>query len=150
MIFADVLFSTLTPKVPSNRMSAFGSANSFFGVIPLIPSFHHPTTDASQIPEGTTVFRIGCKVPAADGIPPSNPDTKYLQGLVDKYGPLFLSSDPNVNESPVKIAKTVWSTRFRNHAAIADKFFTRFGEGVEKKTGGVILLVGDAARTPCC
>lgn len=147
MIFADVLFDAETPKIHSNRMNAFGSADAFFGVIPLIPSFHHPSADKSKIKAGSTVYRIGCKVPAFEGVPPSKPGTEYLQKLVDKYGPLFLSSDPSVNPEPVKILDTVWSTRFRNHAAVADRFFTRFsGSSEENETGGAILLVGDAAH----
>ncbi|OJA20374.1 hypothetical protein AZE42_13566 [Rhizopogon vesiculosus] len=53
----------------------------------------------------------------------------------------------------------MWSTRFRTHSAIADRFFTRLGgdeledaavaPGVPFTTsrhGGIILLIGDAAH----
>ncbi|OJA19693.1 hypothetical protein AZE42_14124, partial [Rhizopogon vesiculosus] len=49
-----------------------------------------------------------------------------------------MSSDPSINPRPVKVDQLLWSTRFRTHAGIADRTFTRLG--------AAIFLVGDAAH----
>ena len=164
MIFADIVFDQKLP-IPSDRLNAFGSANAFFGIIPMQPHFIHPETTPENLEEakaaiarGEIVYRIGCHVPASDGVPPSQPPKEYLQTLVDKYGPLWLNSDNTVNPSgnSVHISQVAWSTRFRNHAAIASKFFTRLALPADvkethtdkrvKPKGGIVLLVGDAAH----
>ena len=137
MILADVAFSS-RPKLPVEG-SSFGvlSSGNFFLIAPLPAS-------AGSTPE-VPLYRIVCGVPAASGPPPSKPQTSYVQDLVDRYGHVSLSSDPAVNENPVKIAEIIWSSRFRTRSAVADRFFTRFG-GNNAQKGGVVCLVGDAAH----
>jgi hypothetical protein len=131
----------------------FASPNTFFGVIPLpAPWVCGPDAQLENThnPRQNIVHRIGCGVPHSFGTPPHAPDTAYLQTLVNAYGPRHLSSDPAVNSHPVRISETIWSTRYRNRAAIAGQFFTRFGDkqsglaGPPK--GGVVFLIGDAAH----
>jgi FAD binding domain len=73
----------------------------------------------------TPVYRFICNVPTKDGIPPSphSPPTPYVQSALNKYGPSHLSSDPSVNPNPIQVSQT---TRYKSHAAIAERFFVRF------------------------
>ncbi|KAH0583881.1 hypothetical protein H2248_009475 [Termitomyces sp. 'cryptogamus'] len=99
-------------------------------------------------PNPEAVYRIGFNVPLSAGPPPSDPSTSYLQQYLNKQGPLYLSSDSNVNPNPIHISKTVWATRFRTHAAIADQFLIRFGSSKisQEQKRGIVVLVGDAAH----
>ncbi|KAL4071604.1 hypothetical protein V8B97DRAFT_411191 [Scleroderma yunnanense] len=95
------------------------------------------------------IFRIGSGVPVDDGAAPHSPSKEYVQNLIDKYGPIELSSDPSVNPSgkSVRIKDIIWYSRFRTHSAIADTFFTRLPTGDSSDPqGAAILLVGDAAH----
>jgi 2-polyprenyl-6-methoxyphenol hydroxylase-like FAD-dependent oxidoreductase len=105
---------------------------SFFLLIPLPDNCN----------SGDAIYRIGFNVPATLGPPPSNPPLSYLQDHINTNGPLSLSSDPTVNSSPLHIAKALWATRFRTHAAIADKFVFRLHDN----SGGYVILIGDAAH----
>jgi 2-polyprenyl-6-methoxyphenol hydroxylase-like FAD-dependent oxidoreductase len=163
MVFADVVFDQKLP-VPNDRLNAFGSSNSFFGIIPMQPHFLHPETTPDNLEEakaalarGDIIYRIGCRVPNSEGAPPPSPPKEYLQSLVDRLGPVWLSSDKTINPgTPVNIAHISWSTRFRNHSAIASKFFARLPLPPDhrethkdkrvKPKGGIVLLVGDAAH----
>ena len=72
-----------------------------------------------------------------------------MQSLVDRYGPIELSSNPSVNPSgkSVHIKDIIWYSRFRTHSAIAETFFIRLPPGDSTDAqGAAILLVGDAAH----
>ena len=106
------------------------SNSNFFGCVPLPPSSY----------EGQQVWRLVTGVPT--GVPPSAPPTEYLQQLVDAFGPGSIPSSawPDQRLYSMQIEKTVWSTRFRTHSAIADTAFVRLAEGA----GAPVILVGDA------
>jgi 2-polyprenyl-6-methoxyphenol hydroxylase-like FAD-dependent oxidoreductase len=147
MVLADVTFSPVDPLLPTEEVAAVVSPNGFFLVLPLQRSFL-PHTPAYELQD--TVYRIGFPVPPSLAPPPPSPPAEYIQEFVDKYAPMHLSSDPSVNPNPVHISKTIWSTRFRTHSAIADRLFVRIpeqGAGVtDIRSGGIVLLVGDAAH----
>ena len=129
VVLADVTFSSDSPYLPKDHSFVFTSDNQYFIVVPL------PREAGST----EAVYRIGFTVPLSTGPPPSNPPTAYLQQHLDGFGAEQLSSDPSISPNPIYILKTIWSTRFRTHAAIADKFLVRMGNGI-------ILLIGDAAH----
>ncbi|KAF8228174.1 FAD/NAD(P)-binding domain-containing protein [Tricholoma matsutake] len=133
LVLADVIFSSDSPILPANKVMGTVSAGGVFLTIPL------PKHDESSRP----VHRIGFNVPITSGPPPSNPPTSYLQQYLNEQGPIHLSSDPSVNPNPVHISTTMWATRYRTHAAIADKFLLRMSGGDLRST---VLLVGDAAH----
>ncbi|KAG6866908.1 hypothetical protein C0991_003823 [Blastosporella zonata] len=135
MILADVSFSTSSPHLPTTEVHGTASAGGAFLTVPL----------PKESPDSEPIYRIGFNVPLSAGPPPSTPSTEYLQQYLNEQGPLYLSSDPTVNPNPIRILKTIWATRFRTHAAIADKFLIRFGSA-EGRRGGNVLLVGDAAH----
>ncbi|KAG1853763.1 hypothetical protein DFJ58DRAFT_841605 [Suillus subalutaceus] len=83
--------------------------------------------DGPEVYLYTQIYRIGAGVPLVDGEIPHSPSKEYLQNLVDRFGPTFLSSDASVNPNSTPGA-TVG----------ADKITT--------KHGGIILLVGHAAH----
>ena len=145
MVLADVRFTPdPVPLFPTNNTEGEGvvSPNSFFLSIPL-------TSCASTYDNFDKVYRLACGVPILSGTPPHAPTTAYLQDLVDKYGPVELCSDPSANPNPVRISQTLWSSRFRTHSAIADRFFMRFGtanSNSDPGSGAAIILVGDAAH----
>ena len=88
------------------------------------------------------IYRISCGIPSALGTPPSAPDTAYVQDLLDKWGPNVVLP----NDVPrLEVRSTVWSSRFRTHSAISDKFFTHV-PGEVPDEGGPVFLVGDAAH----
>jgi hypothetical protein len=146
MVLADVRFSVEPDPVLSvTRVMGFISEESFFIGVPLVDAWLPEELQSKNA--GTdkfhTIYRIIFAVPPRLGAPPHAPPTEYLQSLMNSFGPPFLSSDSSVNPKPIQITETVWSTRFRNRAAIASRFFTRFGD---EKTGGIVFLVGDAAH----
>ena len=106
---------------------------NFFGCVPLPPSSY----------EGQQVWRLATGVPT--GVPPHAPPTEYLQQLVDAFGPgsIPASAWPDQSHYSMQIEKTVWSTRFRTHSAIAETPFKRLGDG----KGGPVILVGDAVSS---
>ncbi|KAG6890702.1 hypothetical protein C0995_005075 [Termitomyces sp. Mi166 len=138
MVLADVSFSSTSPQLPTNQIHGTGSDGMFFLLAPL----------PRESPHSEAVYRIGFNVPVSAGPPPSNPPTSYLQQYLNEQGPLYLSSDSSVNPNPIHISKTVWATRFRTHAAIADQFLIRFGssEASREQKRGIVVLVGDAAH----
>lgn len=144
MVLADVTFSS--PVAFVGKSMAVVSPENFFFMAPL-------TASMTNYQGFNNVYRLGCGVSMASGTPPRAPSTEYLQDLLDKFGPLELSSDPTINSKPVHISHTLWSSRFKTHSAAADRFFTRFGgDGSKAKytfdtnRGAVIMLVGDAAH----
>lgn len=134
MVLADVIFSSDNPNLPVNQVFGTTQDGKLILTIPL------PKDPESTDP---TAYRIGFNVPLSAGPPPAEPTTAYLQQHLNEYGPTYLSSDPAVNPNPIHIRETVWSTRFRTHAAIADRFITHMGSA---ENAGIILLVGDAAH----
>ncbi|KAJ3546952.1 hypothetical protein NM688_g5455 [Phlebia brevispora] len=99
--------------------------------------FESPPPRGEELVVGEEVWRMSTGV--TTGVPPPSPPIEYLQGLVDAQGPGSISVP---NRAPLKIKELLWSTRFRTRSDIASTCFTRLAGG----SGGVILLVGDAAH----
>ena len=129
-IIADVTFSGSVPMEPSKPLMMFNNGN-FFLCLPLPPKHY----------DGQEAWRIALGIPV--GTPPHAPDTEYLQGLVDAYGPGSIPASATGSITPLRIAKTIWSARFRTNSAIASTPFARLGPAGR---GGVLVLVGDAAH----
>lgn len=138
-VLADVTFSESGDKLHIKKDGAMASvqSGSFFLVIPLPKSCINGSEQE--------VYRIGFNVPVDQGPPPSRPPLSYLQEHLDAIGPPILSSDSTVNPEPVHISSMLWSSRFRTHAAIADKFVFRL-HNKSDNLGGYVFLVGDAAH----
>jgi 2-polyprenyl-6-methoxyphenol hydroxylase-like FAD-dependent oxidoreductase len=138
-VLADVVFSEPADKIHLQKDEAMGSiqSGSFFLVIPLPRSCIDGTEHE--------VYRIAFNVPPEQGPPPSHPSLSYIQENLNAIGPFMLSSDSTVNPEPVHISKMIWSSRFRTHAAIADKFVIRL-HNKSDNLGGYVFLVGDAAH----
>ncbi|KIJ69407.1 hypothetical protein HYDPIDRAFT_164954 [Hydnomerulius pinastri MD-312] len=152
-VLADVSFDGGDPEQFGFRGTM--SPDSFFLCVACPRSFNDFIAAESGKKVEETIYRIGSGVPIADGEPPHAPNREYLQVLVNRHGPSFMSSDKTVNPNPMRIKDTFWSTRFRTHSAIADKAFIRLGNPNDieihenlavPKEGGVIVLVGDAAH----
>ncbi|PFH54363.1 hypothetical protein AMATHDRAFT_44875 [Amanita thiersii Skay4041] len=143
MVLADVTFSA-DGILPRDEPYAQISPDGIFFSIGVPPSPFPESYDYMN----ESIFRIGMNIPAKDGPPPPSPSVDYLQEYLNKQGPPHLSSDPSTNPKPVKIEQVLWSTRFRTHAAIADKFITRIHaqEQTDNKCSRVVFLVGDAAH----
>ena len=157
MVLADVVYEG---KDHDLGFLSTMSPESFFLSMPMPHSFNELLAMKGQFVEGQ-ICRIGSGVPLTDGEIPHSPNKEYLQNLIDRFGPAILASDASVNPSStsVRIKEVVWSTRFRTHSAIADKFFTRLGGDeledaaiatsvpyTTSRHGGIILLIGDAAH----
>jgi 2-polyprenyl-6-methoxyphenol hydroxylase-like FAD-dependent oxidoreductase len=138
-VLADITLSNDNPTLPTNNVIGTVQEGGFFFVVPL----QKWRTDNAESQDA--IYRIGFNIPAALGPPPSNPSIEYLQEHLDKHAPLSLSSDPTVNPNPIRITKLLWATRFRTHAAIADKFVFRLHER-DDTLGGYVTLIGDAAH----
>jgi 2-polyprenyl-6-methoxyphenol hydroxylase-like FAD-dependent oxidoreductase len=137
MVIADVTFSE-PPTLPGILFGVV-STDSFFIFSPL----QCPMKDSKDT-HGKTVYRIACGVPLSLGPPPSKPSVEYCQELIEKYGPGKLSCDKNKNPHAVDVSDVVWSTRFRTRCAVAETFFTHFGDA--GSPGASVCLVGDAAH----
>ncbi|KAF9240228.1 FAD/NAD(P)-binding domain-containing protein [Melanogaster broomeanus] len=148
MILADVTFEGIDTEGFGLRGTM--SPDSYFLFVTLPSSFNQYLAANGQGTIPDTLYRIGCGVPLQDGEIPHSPSKEYLQQLIDRFGPHKLSSDPstNPNSKPTCIKDVVWSTRFRNHSALADTAFTRLGSGEASAPGegGAIVLIGDAAH----
>ncbi|KAG9316025.1 hypothetical protein JVU11DRAFT_3687 [Chiua virens] len=149
MVLADVTFDAPATDIPFTTTL---SPDSFF-LCAHLPSTFNDYLIANGHPTVTDkLYRIGSGVPLEEGEIPRSPSKEYLQNLVDRFGPYGLSSDASVNpkSKSIRIKDVVWSTRFRNHAAIADMPFIRLGSTGSSQPGepegGVIVLVGDAAH----
>lgn len=136
-VLADVVFSSDKPFFPKNEGMTSVHAGSFFLMIPL------PKSCIDGVEEA--IYRVGFNVPGTLGPPPSHPPLSYIQERLNAHGPLAFSSDPIVNPDPVHISKLLWSSRFRTHAAIADKFVFRL-HNKSDSLGGYVFLAGDAAH----
>ena len=139
IVLADVVFSESGDKINLQKDGVMASvqSGSFFLAIPLPKSCINGSEQE--------IYRIGFSVPGDQGPPPSRPPVSYLQEHVNAVGPLKFSSDPTVNPNPVHISNVLWSSRFRTHAAIADKFVFRLHNKADN-LGGYVFLVGDAAH----
>ncbi|KAI6111183.1 hypothetical protein F5141DRAFT_771598 [Pisolithus sp. B1] len=144
---ADVTFDALNLNEPHFR--GVMSPNNFSLCASLPSTFNEYLAKEIGKPTEGKIYRIVCGVPQAKGVVPHSPSKEYMQTLIDEFGPLDLSSHPDVNPSGkgVCIKDILWSSRFRTHSAIADTFFTRFSPGDPSEfQGPAILLVGDAAH----
>ncbi|KAI6046711.1 hypothetical protein EDC04DRAFT_2557644 [Pisolithus marmoratus] len=145
LVPADVTFDSPTNFTFRGVMST----NNFFLCAPLPSTFNEYLTKESGKHVEDRIFRIACGAPVEEGPVPHAPSKAYIQDLIDRFGPLDLSSDPSVNPSGkgVCVKEIIWSSRVRTHSAIADTFFTRLSLGdPSKREGAAILLVGDAAH----
>ncbi|KAI6123151.1 hypothetical protein EDD16DRAFT_1567232 [Pisolithus croceorrhizus] len=125
------------------------SPNNFSLCASLPSTFNEYLAKETGKPTEGRIYRVVCGVPQAEGVVPHTPSKEYMQTLIDKFGPLDLSSHPAVNPNGkgVCIKDILWYSRFRTHSAIADTFFTRFSPGDSSESQGpAILLVGDAAH----
>ena len=141
IVLADITFSDDNPTLPKNNVIGTIHDGAFFFVIPL----QKWTADNPNAESQDTIYRIGFNIPAALGPPPQQPSIEYLQEHVDAQAPLNLTSDLTVNPNPIHITKVLWATRFRTHAAIADKFVCRL-HARDDTLGGYVVLIGDAAH----
>jgi len=150
LLLADITFSAPpNPPLPTEELAGFATKNGFIIILPMPSSFLTGPAASLERPPDNPVYRFGCNIRAADGVPPHAPPTSFIQAALNRCGPPHLSSDPAVNPHPIHITETYWSSRFRSHAAIADHFFVRFkgsASSPENQTGGVVFLVGDAAH----
>ncbi|KAJ7276874.1 hypothetical protein C8J57DRAFT_1310602, partial [Mycena rebaudengoi] len=135
MVIGDVTFSSPPKLAPTSNPFGIISQGNLLGIIP----FPRNTSPDSTTP----MYRFVSGVPVEDGPPPHAPTSEYFQSLLNRFAPSSLSSDPAVNPHPIRIEKTYWSSRFRTHAAIAPRCFTRLGN---QATSGVVLLISDAAH----
>ena len=140
---ADITFDR-NPELPS-VFYAVASRESFWALSHL----RYPM-DGSKDSGGKVVHRMITGVPLTDGAPPSKSSVEYCQGMIERFGPPSLSSDPrrNPTRNTYKVDSVVWSTRFRTRYAAADRFFTRFGSSTDEAsvTGARVCLIGDAAH----
>ncbi len=141
MVIADVTLQN-PPPWPTDIVSLTASADNAFLFITL-PGRPYP-----HVPEGDTVYRVGCGIPPALGVPPHAPDAAYLQTLFDAWGPngALPSGAPRV-----VVKQAAWSSRFRTRSSIADTFFAHLPSGATPtgelvRGGGPVLLLGDAAH----
>ncbi|TFK72427.1 FAD/NAD(P)-binding domain-containing protein [Pluteus cervinus] len=135
MVLADVVFNTTSPALPVDTAYSVMCSEGFILCFPL----------PKPLEGDETPYRIAFNLPLSQATPPSHPTTELIQEYLNKRGPFGLSSDPSVNPSPIHITKTIWSTRFRTHSAVADTFTTIL-KTESGKEGAHVFLVGDAAH----
>ncbi|KIK63921.1 hypothetical protein GYMLUDRAFT_258985 [Collybiopsis luxurians FD-317 M1] len=138
MVLADVSLSlpeSQDPILATGGISLTASETGMFLLVPL----GKPAVGEMLYNSTETVYRLGFNVPRNLGEPPSQPSMEYIQANFSERGPIYLSSDSQVNPRPVQITKVHWATRVRTHSAIADVFF-------KQAHGGLVFLVGDAAH----
>ncbi|KAK7064771.1 FAD-binding-3 domain-containing protein [Favolaschia claudopus] len=136
LVLGDVAF-TSEPRIftQGNKLSLTLSAGNMVLLAPFPPA---ASPDAKR-----TVYRLATSVPVEFGTAPSEPTIEYLQRLIDRHGPMELSSNPAINPHPTRIDKMYFSSRYKTRSAVAESFFAprKAGQG-----GGFTLLVGDAAH----
>ncbi|KAI5987455.1 FAD/NAD(P)-binding domain-containing protein [Pisolithus albus] len=144
---ADVTFNNL--ELNNSTFRGVMSKNNFFLCASLPSTYNEYLARETGKPCEDRIFRIACGAPVEEGPVPHAPSKAYIQNLIDRFGPLDLSSDPSVNPSgkSVCVKEIIWSSRVRTHSAIADTFFTRLSlNDSSKPEGAAILFVGDAAH----
>ncbi|KAJ7577027.1 FAD/NAD(P)-binding domain-containing protein, partial [Mycena floridula] len=140
LVLADLIFSA-APQLPRDRVKITVGSTGFVLTIPLPESFRREhNLEPDQIP-----YRVVVQVDHSRGAPPSKPSAEFMQTYIDELGPVAISSDPSTNPNPIHISKVLWSSRFRAHAAIAERFCIPM-LGDQGKPAGVVMLVGDAAH----
>ncbi|TFK92380.1 FAD/NAD-P-binding domain-containing protein [Polyporus arcularius HHB13444] len=138
MIIADVTFANAPPSFLQDSINLVVSPDNALLYITL-PNTPYPdqTTD--------TVYRVACSIPDELGVPPSAPDTEYVQMLLDRWGPNAVLPE----DAPrVQVTQTIWSSRFRTFSSVADAFLTHApGKTPDAPAGtGPVMLIGDAAH----
>ncbi|KAG6333153.1 hypothetical protein ID866_5935 [Astraeus odoratus] len=148
LALADI---TLDSETPDNiGFRGVMSSRTFFLCISLPATYNEYLANEVGRPFNDRICRLVCGVPVDEGEIPSKPSKEYIQSLIDRFGPLSLSSNPIVNSSgkSVRIKDVIWSSRYRINSAIADTFFTRLPSGDPSGLpGAAIILIGDAAHT---
>ena len=145
MVIADVTFASPVPHVLSDQghLQTVGSKLSMS--MPIPRSRYSESYESTE--DGIT--RIGFTVPKEDGPPPSSLNADYFQWCLDNRRPQFMYPGKG-EEDKVKINKVLWSSKFRIHAAIADKCLVRLHAQNENENPNlsprVVFLVGDAAH----
>ena len=146
LVIADVTFTSPPPHLRRDQVYMHTVNSKACLAIP-IPRSRYPDSYEST---ADGIYRIGFTIPKEDGQPPSTPDADYFQRYLDKRRPQFLYAGEE--EDRVVIDKVLWSSRFRTHAAIADKCLVRLHaqDKSEKQnlcsSPRVVFLVGDAAH----
>lgn len=134
MALADVTFKG-DPDLRGNVAGYWGRGN-VLGVVPY--SFHSAAPDTKQT---RPTYRIFFGIPINDPLPDLHPTKEYMQAMVDRIRPTFHGAPD------LEIDDLIWSSRFRNRSAVADKHYVRFGgSNLEGDKGAGIFLVGDAAH----
>ena len=143
MVIADVTFTSPPPHSAPQQFDMQTAGSKMSLAIP-IPRSRYPESYESK-EDG--IFRIGFSIPKEDGPPPSSLDADFFQRCLDSRRPQFMCSGKG-KEDMVKIDKVFWSSRFRTHAAIADKFLVRLHAQNQNQNLNprVVFLVGDAAH----
>lgn len=145
MVFGDVTFTSPPAHTVNDKIARYVFNFGFFLSVPVPKSpyleSHESTSDG--------IYRIGFNVPKEDGSPPSSPGTDFFQKYLDKILPAFLYPG-KIEAGSLKIDKVLWSTRFRVHAAIADKFSVRLHAKCRSQSQisnpCAVFLIGDAAH----
>jgi 2-polyprenyl-6-methoxyphenol hydroxylase-like FAD-dependent oxidoreductase len=141
MVMADVTFKPSAP-IPRDEVFGFSSSNNFFLSVPVPKSPYPECYDHFD----ADIVRIGFSVPPEEGPPPHSPPPQFFQQYLEKYRPKYLYRNGSVEDASLKIDKLLWSSRFRIHAAIADKFLVCNDSSDETTPCRVVFLVGDAAH----
>ncbi|KAK0241413.1 hypothetical protein EDD85DRAFT_1020217 [Armillaria nabsnona] len=141
LMSADVVFSpSKDAHISKNYITGNISPAGVFLTIPMPPQ-RDPVTGQDE-----DVVKIIFNVPRSSGPPPSNPPLSYIQEHIDRQGPPHLSSDSTVNSQPIRVTKTVWSTRYKLSSAIAEQFVKRI-HNEDGSLGGTVIVIGDAGHT---
>ncbi|KAF8329236.1 hypothetical protein F5887DRAFT_118838 [Amanita rubescens] len=146
MVIADVTLTSPPPHLGRDQVYVHTVDSKVCLAFP-IPRSRYPESYEST---ADGIYRIGFSIPKEDGPPPSTPDADYFQRYLDQRRPGFLYAGQE--EDRVVVEKVLWSSRFRTHAAIADKCLVRLhAENQSKRrdfslSPRVVFLVGDAAH----
>lgn len=137
MIVADITASNPPPFAQDAINLSLSHNNAVLWL-----AFHGEPYPEAKLPKGETVYRIAIGIPPTLGSPPAAPDTAYLQDLLDTWGPnkVLPAGTPKVT-----ITRTIFSSRFRTHSAIADSFFAH-APSKDNVEAGPVLLIGDAGH----
>ena len=144
MVVADVTFISPPPHLGRDQVYVHTVNSNVCLAFPVPRSRYLESYESTA--DG--IYRIGFSIPEEDGPPPSTPDADYFQRYLDKRRPQFVYAGEE--EDRVVIDKLLWSSRFRTHAAIADKCLVRLhAQNQSEKPSSrprVVFLVGDAAH----
>ena len=146
MVIADVTFTSPPSHLMRDQLHVHTVAPKVSIAIH-IPQSRYPESYEST---ASDLYRIGFTIPKEDGPPPTLLDANYFQKHLDERRPRFLYAGRD--DERVVIDKVLWSSRFRTHAAIADKCLIRFHAQNQSEEQNfntnprVVFLVGDAAH----